>query len=107
MTNPLKREQVHYGPVNWQNVAADRNAALRGRDMEWAVNTKGDGIYLRHTYDRQGPWQEWKPEPGETEATHAIVARAINVGLPMEEWTRLVRTGRITQEVRKLMQANV
>jgi len=47
--------------------------------------------------------EEWKPRPGEIEATNAVVARAINAGLPMEEWARLVRNGSITREVQKAM----
>jgi hypothetical protein len=85
--------------------AAEANRRLQRKDIEWAASKTG-GIYLRPCQTDDN-WREWKPEPGEIEATHAIVARAINVGLPMEEWTRLVRTGRITQEVRKFMQANV
>jgi hypothetical protein len=47
--------------------------------------------------------EEWKPEPGEIEATHQVVQRAINVGLPTEEWMRLVRNGSITREVQRVM----
>lgn len=105
MTNPLRRETTHYAPVNWPRVVAERNANLYRRDIEWAVNPKGDGIYLRDVYGNQGVWQEWKPEPGEVAATEAVAARAINAGIPMEEWARLVRNGSITREVQKAMNA--
>ena len=93
---------VSTGPVDWRAVAAERNANLQRADIEWAINAKGDGIYLRPRDAREG-WREWKPEPGEIEATNAVVARAINAGIPMEEWARLVRSGAITREVQKAM----
>ncbi|NBW44254.1 MAG: hypothetical protein EBR45_01600 [Betaproteobacteria bacterium] len=84
-----------------QHRAAEANARLQRTDVEWTASKTG-GIYLR---PRQAcnDWREWKPEPGEIEATHQVVQRAINAGLPMEEWTRLVRSGAITREVRKAM----
>ena len=103
MTNPLRRETTQYAPINWLRIVAERNANLHRRDIEWAVNSNGDGIYLRDVYDNQGPWQEWKPEPGEVDATVDVAARAINAGIPMDEWARLVRNGSITKEVRKVM----
>lgn len=81
--------------------AAEANRRLQRTDVEWAASKTG-GIYirLRQTDDT---WREWKPEPGEIEATNEVVARAINAGLPLEEWARLVRNGSITREVQKAM----
>jgi len=83
--------------------AAEANARCQRADVEWAASKTG-GIYLRPRQASDN-WREWKPEPGEIEATHQVVQRAINAGLPMEEWTRLVQSGAITREVRKAMQA--
>jgi hypothetical protein len=81
--------------------AAEANRYRTRDDVEWAASKTG-GIYLRHC-QANDTWREWQPEPGEIEATHAVVQRAINAGLPMEEWKRLVRNGSITREVRKAM----
>lgn len=85
--------------------AAEANSRLQRTDVEWAASKTG-GIYLRprHACDT---WREWKPEPGEIEATRAVVARAIAAGLPDEEWRRLVKNGSITREVQKTMRETV
>lgn len=103
--NPLRRASpaAFAGPIDWRVIAAERNANMARNDVEWAVNAKGDGIYLRYRHQPGGGWREWKPELGEIEATNELVARAINAGLPMEEWARLVRNGSITREVQKAM----
>jgi len=53
------------------------------------------------------PVDPWKPEPGEIEATNAVVARAIATGMTQERFNELVANGTITREVRKTMQADV
>lgn len=84
-----------------EQCAAQANSRLQRTDVEWAASKTG-GIYLRsrHTDDN---WREWKPEPGEIEATRQVVARAMAAGISGEEWSRLVRTGGITREVQKIM----
>jgi len=84
-----------------EQAAALANQRLSRDDVEWAASKSG-GIYLRQC-ETNDTWREWKPQPGEIEATNAVVARAINAGLPMEEWARLVRNGSITREVQKAM----
>lgn len=84
-----------------ERLAAEANARLQRTDIEWAASKTG-GIYLRDRTNA-AEWREWEPEPGEIEATHAVVARAIKSGIPTEEWRRLVRNGSITREVQKAM----
>lgn len=106
MTNNPIRNGVAFSPakpINWHDVASERNASMARRDVEWVVNAKGDGVYLRGIADRNPNWREWKPEPGEIEATHDVVARAINVGLSMDQWREFVRNGTVTREVQKAM----
>jgi flavorubredoxin len=88
-----------------EQLAARANERLSRKDIEWAASKSG-GIYLRPRQASEG-WQEWKPEPGEIEATNAVVARAIASGMTQERFAELVANGTITREVRKTMQADV
>lgn len=85
-----------------EQAAAWANQRLTRKDVEWAASKTG-GIYLRQRTDADSTWCEWKPEPGEIEATHDVVARAINVGLSMDQWREFVRNGTVTREVQKAM----
>lgn len=87
--------------TNDEQAAAWANERLTRKDIEWAASKTG-GIYLRERTNAAA-WREWQPEPGEIEATHAVVSRAIKAGVPTEEWRRLVRNGSITREVQKAM----
>ena len=78
------------------------NANRTRKDMEWYVTASGE-LKLRPAYDHDSTWREWKPEPGEIEATHDVVARAINAGLSMDQWREFVRNGTVTREVQKAM----
>ena len=85
-----------------EQAAAWANQRLTRKDVEWSASKTG-GIYLRQRTDADTTWREWKPEPGEIEATHDVVARAINVGLSMDQWREFVRNGTVTREVQKAM----
>ena len=107
--NPLRRA-VPYNPdshpFSWHEQAAKRNAEMTRDDVEWIVNPKGDGMYLRSREDRNSGWREWKPSAEEIEATNAVVARAMAAGITGEQWSDMVRRGVITREVEKVMREN-
>lgn len=103
-SNPLRSAHTHPpAPIDWPARVRQRNAEMPRDDIEWAVSPNGLSMYLRYRRDQEIPWREWRPEPGEIEATHVVVARAINAGLPSEEWRRLVLSGAITREVTNTM----
>lgn len=109
-SNPLRRDAANLAPIrplNWHDIVAERNANMGRHDIKWAVNANGDGIHMRHRNASNGPWREFKPEPGELEATQAVVARAIAAGVSQEQWNDLVRKGVITREVQKTIRENV
>lgn len=110
MANPLTDRRAKFAssgfPLTFDDLAAyadQLNEARMYRDqgVRWVVveRPNDDGALVASLEKRTGRPAQWKPEPGEMEATAAVIARHAESTITQEQFNSLVRRGAISHEI--------